>query len=354
MISRRLDTSIELLTARLVALSEPAVLATIVSTEGSTYRKAGARMLIEANGRMTGLLSGGCLERDLAEHAEAVLTTGVPAIAQYDMRTTDDLIYGIGAGCEGAMRVLLERVEPGSRLMAELVAVVRRVGEGESAAIVVVHRGPASGYGTYCNGGTDAAMSAAVASVLDRGRSATVSLDAERQAWVEYLAPPPHVLICGAGPDAIPLVRLLEGLGFITTVTDHRPVYLDNGDWGAARRSLGAATALADRLPLTRFDAAVVMSHHLESDASYLAVLGRSSIGYIGLLGPRARRERLLAMIGSDADGLRSRLRGPVGLDLGAPTPEGIALAIAAELQAVFAGRSAAMSTTSQVASASA
>jgi len=338
----RLDTSLELLTARLDALREPSVLATIVSTEGSTYRKAGARMLIESNGRMTGLLSGGCLERDLAEHAQSVLTTGVAAIAQYDMRTTDDLIYGIGAGCEGAMRVLLEQVTPGSAVLAALLDVVAQVGDGQSAAVAVVHSGPVAGLGTRCVAHDDAALGSALANCLSAQRSGNVALDAQRQAWVEYLAPPPHVLICGAGPDAVPLVHLLVGLGFLVTVTDHRPLYLNTADWRSARRSLGPVSTLGQRLPLRRFDAAVVMSHHLESDATYLADLAMSPIPRIGLLGPRARRERLLGMVGhAGAEALRGRLRGPVGLDLGGPTPESIALAIAAELHALFAGRPA-------------
>ncbi len=106
----RLDTSLELLVSRLRDLGDTAVLATIVATEGSTYRKSGARMLIESSGRMTGLLSGGCFERDLIEHAESVLNGGLPKVVEYDLRTADDLLYGIGAGCEGAMRVRMGEV----------------------------------------------------------------------------------------------------------------------------------------------------------------------------------------------------------------------------------------------------
>lgn len=339
----RLDTSVELLAARLRGLSEPAVLATVVVTEGSTYRKAGARMLIEASGRMTGLLSGGCLERDLAEHARAVLDTGVPAIAQYDMRSADDLVFGIGAGCEGAMRVLLERVSPPGGVYAALLSVVARSAAGHAAAIAVVHEGTPETLGTHCEGGADDPLTAVLAECLERRCSVHATLADGRRLWVEYLAPPPRVLVCGGGPDAVPLVQLLSGLGFQVTVTDHRPVYLDGGDWQGAHRSLGPAATLAARVPLGQFDGAVVMSHHLDSDAAYLGALALSEVPRVGLLGPRARRERLLAMVGPAAAALRDRLRGPVGLDLGAVTPEGIALAIAAELHALFAGRSATM-----------
>ena len=110
----RLDTSLELLLERAPAAQTPRVLATVVATAGSTYRKPGARMLIMADGSYLGLLSGGCLEADLKIHAQEVLDSGVPRAVEYDMRGPDDILFGIGAGCEGAMRVLLEPAGPGS------------------------------------------------------------------------------------------------------------------------------------------------------------------------------------------------------------------------------------------------
>ena len=104
----RLDTSLELLLDHSLPDGEPRVLATVVATSGSTYRKAGARMLILANGSYVGLLSGGCLEADLKEHADEVLRCGIPRVVEYDMRGPDDILFGIAAGCEGAMRILLE------------------------------------------------------------------------------------------------------------------------------------------------------------------------------------------------------------------------------------------------------
>src|SRR5450755_3631306 len=104
----RLDTSLELLLKAPKGADEPGVLATIVTTSGSTYRKSGARMLIRPDGSYIGLLSGGCLEADLSGHANKVLADGMPRSVEYDMRAANDLVFGIGAGCEGAMRVLLE------------------------------------------------------------------------------------------------------------------------------------------------------------------------------------------------------------------------------------------------------
>ena len=109
----RLDTSLESLIERAALGEGPRVLATLVATSGSTYRKPGARMLILADGSYRGLLSGGCLEADLGLHAREVMISGVGRSVEYDMRGPDDVLFGLGAGCEGAMRVLLEPAGPG-------------------------------------------------------------------------------------------------------------------------------------------------------------------------------------------------------------------------------------------------
>ncbi|MBS0376337.1 MAG: XdhC family protein [Proteobacteria bacterium] len=345
--SLRLDTSLELLLERLAAASGPAALATIVATAGSTYRKAGARMLIESGGRLTGLLSGGCLEQDLREHALAALADGAARIVEYDMRRDDDLVFGIGAGCEGAMRILVEPAGPATATLAALRAAGRELAAGRPAALAVLHVGPPAELGTRSHPAAESAPLAAAlaptcATVLATESSQHLrwqDAGGPREAWVQYLAPPPRVLICGAGPDAEPLVAQLRALRFAVTVVDHRPAYASAERFAGADVRLGAPAELATHADLGRCFAAVVMSHHLPSDAAYLAALAASPVGYVGLLGPRPRRERLLADLGAAAAALLPRLHGPVGLDIGAVTPEGIALAIAAELHAAAAGR---------------
>ena len=118
----RLDTSLELLLERAPPEPIARVLATVVATAGSTYRKPGARMLIMADGSYLGLLSGGCLEADLKLHAQQVIESGAARAIEYDMRGPDDILFGIGAGCEGAMRVLLEPADAGSPAAAALAA----------------------------------------------------------------------------------------------------------------------------------------------------------------------------------------------------------------------------------------
>jgi xanthine dehydrogenase accessory factor len=348
MAATRLDTSLESLLERHRTLTAPCTLATIVGTAGSTYRKAGARMLIEADGRMTGLLSGGCLEEDLREHARAVLESNVAAVVEYDMRSSDDLIFGIGAGCEGAMRVLIEPAARGGRAAAALELASRASRAGIGVALLVGIAGAREALGTRAWTAHDSSplppeLVAACASVVAAGAARALKIPyggIATEFWIQYLAAPPHILVCGAGPDAEPLVELLAMLGMVVTIVDHRPAYALAARFPRAGVVLASAAALADAVDLGGFTAAVVMSHHLASDAGYLRALAASSVPYVGLLGPRARRARLLEDLGTAADSLTGRLRGPIGLDIGALTPEAIALAISAEIHAFAAGRS--------------
>jgi len=149
--------------------------------------------------------------------------------------------------------------------------------------------------------------------------------------------PLPRLLLLGAGPDAVPVVEFADRLGWRVTVLDHRADRLARGDLRGAERTRRIEPAqLASRVRLDRFDAAVVMSHHLATDRTYLAQLAQAEVPYVGLLGPAGRRDRLLAEIGAEAARLDGRLHAPVGLAIGADSPESIALAIVAELQLTF------------------
>ena len=164
----------------------------------------------------------------------------------------------------------------------------------------------------------------------------------EQPSWKLFVLPlalPPRILLLGAGPDALPVLDLAVRLSWKVTLADHRDAYADARHFpGAERVLLARPEALAEVLDLGGFAAAVVMSHHLPSDLSYLRALAPSTIPYVGLLGPAVRRERLLAELGSDAARLQSRLHAPVGLPLGGRSPESIALAIVAELHAFLYG----------------
>jgi len=330
----------------------------LVHTVGSTYRKPGAMLLIAGDGQYAGLISGGCLEGDLGERARAVIENGRAALVTYDLRNADDLVWGLGLGCEGAMHILLLRVGPGeewqplAHLAAALAAhhptAIGVVTESSDGAIPVGALLLPPPCGESAPGAPRALPSQAAAALLEPRALAGLAaaprsggihrLEGADDRWQLLLLPlalPPRVLLLGAGPDVLPVVEFAARLHWRLTVVDHRPAYAVRSHFPLAERVLLARPEeIAQALNLSEFTAAVVMSHHLPSDLEYLRALSASSLPYVGLLGPPARRERLLSELGADAERLRPRLRAPVGLNLGGRTPEAIALAIVAEIHA--------------------
>ena len=185
------------------------------------------------------------------------------------------------------------------------------------------------------------ALGAATSSVRTQANLAkTIEADGVK-FLVVTIALPIQLLLLGAGPDVMPVVDFASLLDWHVCVLDHRPAYAVAARFPRAKRVVAQPVAqLETHLESARYDAAVVMSHHLTSDAGYLSTLAHSAIPYVGLLGPAPRRARLMSDIGSRAEGFHGRLHGPIGLDIGATNPESIALAIVSEIQAVLAGRS--------------
>lgn len=321
----------------------PIVAALVVSTVGSTYRKAGALMFLGAHGERLGLLSGGCLESDLAEHAKALLSSNERVfIKTYDSRASDDPIWGLGLGCEGAMRIALLRLEPqdGYAPIGPLLqASQQRVCTG---CAIDLASGHSALFIAEKPTGDPLLVDIAHAVALS-GRSTLQRTSDGREVFALAAERPPALLLCGAGPDAEPVALFAAILGWSLTIVDHRAAYVDANRFPARSRVLRVdATEIGAQLELASFDAAVVMSHHLVADSHYLGALADCPIPYIGLLGPAARRERLFAELGSRASPLIPKLRAPVGLDLGGRTPEAIALSMIAEIHAVLNGRSGA------------
>jgi xanthine dehydrogenase accessory factor len=324
-----------------VQRGEPLVLATIVETIGSTYRKAGAQMLAAADGRAAGLLSGGCLEADLMDHARSVFETGESKFVEYDARGGDDLIWGIGLGCEGAMKILLTRLDAkGSYEPYRFVNRCRAEERLGALAVAIASTDTLTPVGKWFRTGDAAPGSIQGALARPPAQPLTIT-DESATYFVIPVSAPRRILVLGAGPDAMPLVEMAALIGWHVTVLDHRPAYARAEKFPRAREVRhGAAADLSHLLRERVFDAAVVMSHHLISDELYLRQLAANEIHYVGLLGPAPRRARLLAQLGEQAQALAGRLYGPIGLDLGADSPETIALAIVSEIQAVLANRS--------------
>ncbi len=341
--------SLDELFAHSVGRQAPLVLATVVSTIGSTYRKPGAQMLIAGDGRSAGLLSGGCLESDLLERAKSVMATGRAVAVDYDSRGTDDVLWGIGLGCEGAMTIVLTRLGPENGYEPYAYAArCRAADRGGAIATVIASENENFLLGRSYTQNDAGNLPKDVQLALERlasgasgGKVEFSHVERERARFlVAQVALPTRLLVLGAGPDAAPLVEMAGLLDWHVTVLDHRPAYAVAERFPRAKRvCLRPAATLNEELREARYDAAVVMSHHLPSDEQYLRVLARSDVPYVGLLGPAPRRERLMNALGADAPALEGRLYGPIGLDIGASTPESIALSIVAEIQAVQTGR---------------
>ena len=336
------------------------VLVTIIATEGSTYRKPGAMMLISRDDSFEGMISGGCLEGDLLHHAAEVFNSGQAKFVTYDMHAGDDLVWSLGLGCDGIIHLMLQRLdrESGFGFMEQL--------EASHAA----RRAVLLALTTQSNGKLPLASSA----LLDQagktcGDVALIKVlqDISQQGWPDWryrkiddiknsdrentdrengeaseailvnVPPQTRVLVCGAGPDAVPVVRALSALDWGVLVVDHRPAYARTDRFpGTCRVIQARPEQLAELVNLDEIDAAVVMSHHLENDSTYLAQLAKKDLDYLGCLGPRARRDRLKKM----ADCPGQPVFGPVGLDIGAELPEAIALSLVAEIHAVLNHRS--------------
>ena len=312
--------------------STPAALATLVTVAGSSYRRPGARLLLTAVGVRLGSVSGGCLEEDVLARASRVLATGVAEAVVYDTTSENDLVWGVGLGCHGVVRVL---IEPISSTPAWAAAVVAAAADRRSLTLAVSHDGnDPSAWGTRLAAGDERPAAPGV--------------------YLQQVAPPPRLAIFGAGDDAIPLARLAHGLGWHLVIADPRAALntADRFPW-ATSREVGPADRLVARvfggpdLPsaATSGSLAVVMTHHYVHDVPVLRDLLPLPLAYVGLLGPRKRAERILADLAQKGNvvtaGQRARLHAPVGLDLGAEAPEEVAHAIVAEILSVLRDRDA-------------
>jgi xanthine dehydrogenase accessory factor len=328
---RRILAELTDLTARGAAFT----LCVVVHSSGSTYRKAGALALVQADGSRLGVISGGCLESDLESAARAALAENRPRIALFDTRTDDDLVFGSGSGCRGQMQVLMLPAAAGTRspLCEALLAAER---SQRPLKAVFVTSGPRVGSGFLWSANAEAELPPRVEGARAlKGRPAGEHRLADGVSCAVVLfTPSPCILLVGAGPEAPALVAITARLGWRVVVADHREALLAKHAAGAERticaRPAEALATLGDQ----RLDACIVMTHTASSDREALGALARRAVPFIGLLGPPARRDELLAELDLGARAaLTPRLHAPVGIRLGGHGPEMLALSICAELQ---------------------
>ncbi|HEX8502195.1 MAG TPA: XdhC/CoxI family protein [Pyrinomonadaceae bacterium] len=352
------------------ARGERCALATVVSVEGSSYRRPGARMLVREGGASTGTISAGCLEGDVVEHAKRVMGAGKAVLVEYDTASTsDEMAWGLGLGCNGVVRVLVEPLAPGSSYVAALrrscearadcaplrvATVYQHTPSGSSpsravigARLLIDEEGEAVGE----------SLSVELASSLEsdlRGLSygapaGTRVYESEGGAvkvFFETLLPPVPLVVFGAGQDALPVVELARGLGWQTEVVDPQARPASRSRFAAADRvTLARPEEVGAHVSITPRTLALLMSHNYTHDLELLKFLLASPARYVGVMGPRKRTERMLSELAAGDEAFRlgeedrERLYSPAGLDIGANSPAEIALSIVAELRAVLDGR---------------
>ena len=369
-------------------------LATLVHVEGSSYRSVGARALALPGGDTVGMISGGCLEGDLLERAAEVLADGRSRTVRYDSTSPEDALLGLGLGCNGVVDVLLERVEPADEVAESrylrrisaarahghrtaLATVYESAQEAEVGARLAIVAAQEAATPTSASGGsakpgighsgTDCSSAPAAPAVASRAsayghwrpelraavsddlgrlleagssRSACYQVDgAPVRVLLEVIEPPLPLTVCGAGPDAEPLVALAGALGWAPIVFDHRAAFARRERFPAAVQVRTAAREeFAATVPARHGEVVVLMTHSYPTDLQYLEQLATRDVRYIGVLGPRRRLQRLVEELGDRAPA-GELLYGPAGLDIGADSPPEIALSILAEIRTALAGR---------------
>lgn len=332
-------------------------MATLVATEGSSPRATGSRMWVDEDGRIVGSVTiGGCVDARVIEASTKALEEDAPALLS--MALGDEDAWAIGMTCAGTIEVLVEPVDPArpgdavalalgaarSEVEAGRTAVVVATLSGEPRRLVVTEGGGT--LGTLGDSAIDAAATEEANSLFEGGASGVrdVALgDDVHRLYFERHAPALTLVIFGATHVAMPLVSMGTVLGLHTVVVDGRDRFATRERFpGADEILVGMPSELAERMPLGRESLVVLLSHDYKYDLPVLRAVLASEAAYVGVLGSRRRGRALLDFLASEGvpNDQLSRVRIPVGLDIGGTTPEEIALSVLAEAIAVYRGRS--------------
>ena len=334
-------------------------IATVVEVIGSSYRRPGARMLVTDQGRITGAISGGCLEGDAMRRALYAIEQQQNSLVTYDTTDEDDLKFGVQLGCNGIVHILFEPVHPENKYGA--LQLMRLMAAERKPVVLVtlfsltsaVQPGTALLYDEKAmfTGLPDErvmlpAADARVAFARKKSMTSEYLLDGEVfRAFVEFVPPPIALVIAGAGNDVQPLTVIASLLGWHTTVVDGRSTHATPNRFPAADEvKVSGAAGVPGQVTTDDRTAFLLMTHNYNYDLSLLKELLKVPAVYIGLLGPASKRNRLLADLETQgihlSPGQEMALHGPVGLDIGAETAEEIAVSITGEINAFFNKRS--------------
>jgi xanthine dehydrogenase accessory factor len=328
-------------------------LATVVHVDGSSYRRAGARMLVTDDGELTGAISGGCLEGDALRKARLVMAKQTSLLVTYDTTDDDDAKFGVGLGCNGIIHILIEPINADHE--HNPIAFFKRFLSSREPVVLVTifnmnnRHGPQ--YGTCLlvdqQGGSigvlpDSAVSEVIlfdaAQVLKKANTASNKYHYYDSfiCMIELLQPALSLVIVGAGNDAIPLVQMATVLGWQTTIVDGRTNYATVERFPSAGKVIVAkSNEVISRVAIDARTVFMLMTHNYNYDAALLSALLGFPLPYIGVLGPKKRLMRILDEIISEPT-IPDNLYGPAGLDIGSENAEEIALAIVSEIQSVL------------------
>lgn len=343
-----------------LGMDQTIFLATVVQTKGSTYRKSGARMLIADRGEIIGMVSGGCLEQDILCHVQQQTLPYHPFIITYDTTTEEDILWGLGLGCNGVVRILVEHLNADCLVnpLAFIADCFDRRQPGILATVFQATNHAAVSIGEKLmlspNGEIKSTIENAELHRMVAG-DARAALQQKQtlhrryccslkqvDVLLELIQPPPHLIVFGAGQGALPLAKFAKDLGWQLTIVDCRSSETTRNRFAVADKViLTRREVVAQQVAITSDTIAVVMTHNYLNDLEILRWLLASSAQYIGVLGARQRTERLQKEAGITSLEDCHQLYTPVGLDIGAETPEEIAIAIIAEIQAVINQRAA-------------
>jgi len=322
--------------------------ASLVTSEGSSYRKPGAFMLVSPLGKIHGMVSGGCLESDIVQRAQKIRSGNAPEYVVYDTSEENSFAAGLGRGCNGKIGVLIQAI--GDRHHGLLQTLYQRMEDRQASYLLRCFRSTQEkDIGNWLlldesAGLVDSAIgeNSPAGREVDRldaeklNQPAVMTIDDADWAGIAVSAPP-GLWVLGGGPDAQPLVEIASTLGWQVSVVDHRAGYARAAYFPRAKNVINATPDEAVKHPHFIFaDAFICMSHNKEIDVAWMRQLQKiESPGYVAILGPASRKKEVLDMAGVGTD-FRQRVRGPAGLAIGGDMPESIALSIVAECHAAL------------------
>jgi xanthine dehydrogenase accessory factor len=338
-----------------------AAIATVVRVEGSSYRRTGARMLVMDNGVWVGGISGGCLEGDALRRARLAMAKSEPSLVTYDTSEDDQHQIGVGLGCNGVIDVLLSPLEIGSptntveilkscmaeRRQTHILLTITNLEEKHSLLRTgqMIRYTGSNSLMVFDDALLQAALDKTIQIYLQKGRSRPkmfqFSDGTEIEIFIEIVPPEVHLVLMGHQYDVLPLARLVKEIGWRSTVVGNRQKMMPE------LLTIADDFVAPDDFEQTLMDdhtAIVLMSHDFKTDKYNLPKVLKTPAPYIGMLGPRIRAEKIFKELAEEQIKVSEmdiqRIYAPVGLDIGAISPEEIALSIIAEIRAILSDRS--------------